>query len=176
LVTVQHPTASFWVSSETLFNDLPITFQNWSINAETYSWTFGDGQTSNVVHPNNTYAEPGTYLITLIAIDDLGCVDTVAYPIKIEEAWYVYVPNTFTPDGLRYNNVFSVSTVGIERLSIRIFNRWGEEVYQSEDQYFEWDGTYENVPIQDGTYSWKINFLTRSGKERTITGHVNVIR
>lgn len=176
LVTVQHPTASFWVSSETLFDDLPITFQNWSINAETYAWTFGDGQTSNVVHPNNTYAEPGTYLITLIAIDDLGCVDTVAYPIKIEEAWYVYVPNTFTPDGLRYNNVFSVSTVGIERLSIRIFNRWGEEVYQSEDQYFEWDGTYENVPIQDGTYSWKINFLTRSGKERTITGHVNVIR
>jgi gliding motility-associated-like protein len=176
LVTVQQPTASFWASSETLFDDLPITFQNWSINAETYSWDFGDGQTSNVVHPNNTYAEPGTYLITLIAVDDLGCVDTVAYPITIEEAWYVYVPNTFTPDGLRLNSLFSVSTIGIEKLSIRVFNRWGEEVYQSEDQYFEWDGSYQNVPVQDGTYTWKIDFLTRSGKERTITGHVNVIR
>ncbi len=175
-VTVQQPTASFLVTSETLFDDLPITFQNWSINATNYWWTFGDGNTSGEVHPSNTYADPGYYFITLVAIDDLGCVDTVTYPLRIEEAWYIYVPNAFTPDGLRYNNFFSISTIGIDKMTIRIFNRWGEEVFTSSDQKFEWDGTSNGIPVQDGTYGWKIDFLTNSGRERTITGHINVLR
>lgn len=175
-VTVVRPTANFEISSQTLFDDLPITFQNTTINGETYQWFFGDGNTSTAVHPNNTYIDPGTYIITLIATDEKGCKDTISKPITIEEAYYVYVPNTFTPDGFRYNNVFEASTVGVKTLKVTIYNRWGQLVYSSNDREFQWDGTYEGEPVQDGTYVWKINYLSNSGRDILLTGHINCIR
>jgi len=175
-VTVVRPTANFEISSQTLFDDLPITFQNTTINGETYQWFFGDGNTSTVVHPNNTYIDPGTYIVTLIATDEKGCKDTISKPITIEEAYYVYVPNTFTPDGFRYNNVFEASTVGVKTLKVTIYNRWGQLVYSSNDREFQWDGTYEGEPVQDGTYVWKISYLSNSGRDIFLTGHINCIR
>jgi gliding motility-associated-like protein len=175
-VTIVKPTADFNISSRTLFDDLPITFQNTSINGQTYEWSFGDGNTSDLVHPNNTYIDPGSYIVTLVATDDKGCTDTISKPINIEEAYYIYVPNTFTPDGFRYNNTFKASTVGIRTLQIRIFNRWGETIFVSDELNFAWDGTFNNVMSQDGTYTWKIKYITNSGKEETITGHINLIR
>jgi gliding motility-associated-like protein len=176
IVSVVHPTANFFISSHTLFNDLAITFQNLSLNATTYQWYFGDGNSSTVVHPNNTYDNPGTYYITLIAIDDKGCKDTIIKPIGIQEEYYIYVPNTFTPDGLRFNSTFRASTIGIKTLQVRIFNRWGEVVFSSDELDFEWDGKYQNIPVQDGTFSWKISYITNQGIEELITGHVNLIR
>jgi gliding motility-associated-like protein len=175
-ITVVRPTANFEIASHTLFDDLPITFQNTTINGDTYQWHFGDGNTSTMVHPNNTYDEPGTYLITLIATDAKGCKDTISKPIAIQEAYYVYVPNTFTPDGLRHNNTFGASFYGIRTANIMIFNRWGQRIFTSNELSFEWDGTYKGTMVQDGTYTWKIKFLTNSGIEETITGHVNLMR
>jgi len=175
-ITVVKPTANFFITSHTLFDDLPITFQNASINGESYYWTFGDGNNSTMVHPNNTYDEPGLYYITLVATDDKGCVDSITKPINIKEAFYVYVPNTFTPDGLRVNNYFSASFYGIRSANIMIFNRWGESIFVSDELNFAWDGTFDGVMVQDGTYSWKITYTTNFGLVETITGHVNLIR
>lgn len=176
MVRVVRPTANFEISSGLLFNDVPVQFENTSVNAQDYEWDFGDGNSSTIVHPQNTYDEPGTYYITLVAIDDKGCTDTITKPIDIEEEWYIYIPNTFTPDGNRHNNDFRASTIGIRYLKIRIFNRWGEEVFFEENVDFIWDGTYDGVYVPDGTYSYKIEFTTNSGREKTILGHVNVLK
>lgn len=176
LVRVIRPTANFEITSEVLFNDLPVQFQNTSANAETYEWAFGDGNTSTVVHPQNTYDEPGVYYITLVAIDDKGCTDTITKPINIEEEWYIYIPNTFTPDGNRHNNDFRASTIGINQLKISIFNRWGEEVFFEDNVDFIWDGTYNGLYVPDGTYTYKIEYVTNSGREMSIYGHVNVLK
>lgn len=176
VVNVIKPIANFEISSHTLFDDLPVTFQNTSINGVAYEWTFGDGNFSTIVHPNNTYEDPGTYLVTLVAIDDKGCTDTISKPITIEEAYYIYVPNTFTPDGLRYNYTFKASTLGIRSLQVSIFNRWGEIIFTSNELNFEWDGTYKGLIMQDGTYIWKIKYFTNSGREEHINGHINLIR
>lgn len=175
-VVVVKPTADFESTSNVFFNDLPITFQNNSINASTYEWTFGDGQNSTLVHPSNTYDEPGTYYITLIAIDDKGCRDTIVKPINIEEEWYIYVPNTFTPDGDRSNNDFRISTIGIKALEIKIYNRWGELIFEAFDPRFIWDGSYNGNLVNDGTYTYKINFVTNSGRDKRLLGHVNVLK
>ncbi|MFT5777077.1 MAG: gliding motility-associated-like protein [Crocinitomicaceae bacterium] len=175
-VTVIHPIANFTITSETIFNNLPIQFQNLTINGATYEWDFGDFNSSTFVHPSNTYSDPGYYVVTLIATDDKGCTDTISKPIDIEEEWYIYVPNTFTPDGNRFNNDFRASTVGIQELSIAIFNRWGQIVFSSNELDFVWDGTYNGNISQDGTYTYKIEFLTNSGRKKMIPGHVNVLR
>jgi gliding motility-associated-like protein len=175
-VIVVKPQADFVVSSTTLFNNLPITFQNLSTNAVDYQWSFGDGNSSTLVHPNNTYIDPGHYIIQLIAIDNKGCLDSITHPIFIEEEYYVYVPNTFTPDGNRFNNEFSASTFGIKSLEVNIYNRWGQNVFNSKDKNFRWDGTYKNLVSPDGVYTYKMIYFTNSGREFTITGHVCLIK
>jgi gliding motility-associated-like protein len=112
----------------------------------------------------------------LIATDEKGCKDTIVKPIKIIEAHYVYVPNTFTPDGNRLNNVFSASVFGVNTLGIQIFNRWGELVFESNNPRFEWDGTYQGKLCADGTYTWKIIYAANSGLEEKLVGHVNLLK
>ncbi|MFT5858549.1 MAG: gliding motility-associated-like protein [Flavobacteriaceae bacterium] len=175
-ITVIAPIADFTITSHTLFNNLPVQFQNLTQNGETYEWDFGDFNSSTDIHPSNTYADPGFYTITLIATDYKGCTDTIAKPIEIEEEWYIYIPNTFTPDGNRFNNDFRASTIGIQRLSIAVYNRWGQAVFTSEDLDFIWDGSYKAQIGQDGTYTYKVSFVTNSERHKTILGHVNLLR
>ncbi len=175
-VTIIKPHADFNSSSTTYFNDLPITFVNWSQGATTYEWTFGDGNGSTITNPQNTYDEPGTYYVTLIAIDDKGCTDTITKPILIEEEWYLYIPNSFTPNDDRINSNFQASTVGINTLSIQIYNRWGELIFTDDSRDFQWDGTFEGAYVPDGTYTYKVEFSTNSGRDLKRVGHVNVLK
>lgn len=175
-VEVIRPNANFIIVSDILFEDLPITFQNLTSGGVSYEWTFGDGNGSTQVHPNNTYDEPGTYLVTLIATNELGCKDTVVKPISIQEEYWVYVPNTFTPDNNRFNNTFSISTINIKWIDLKIYNRWGELIYQTHDVDFEWDGTYKGKDVMDGIYVWKLSYTTNSGIEDKMVGHIGIIR
>lgn len=177
-VIVVKPDADFRPVTDPKFTNIPITFQNLTENGVSYEWEFGEGSTSTMTHPNNVYTESGTYYVTLIATDAKGCIDSITRPINILDEFYIYVPNAFTPDGNRYNNVFSISTINIVDFNILIFNRWGEEVYSSGDKNFEWDGTYKGEMVQDGTYVWKITYsqINEPEEEVLMTGHVTVLR
>jgi len=175
-VIVIEPNANFEISSNTLMIGLPIAFQNTSTNASFYSWNFGEGTTSSLVNPINTYYLDSTYYITLIATDNKGCTDTITKPITIKEELYIYIPNTFTPDDDEHNCYFYGSFIGLKSLEISIYNRWGELIFEAADLNFEWDGKYGNTDVQSGAYSWRINYVTIKGQSETISGHVNVIR
>ena len=175
-VIVIEPNANFEISSNTLMIGLPIAFQNTSTNASFYSWNFGEGTTSSLVNPINTYYLDSTYYITLIATDNKGCTDTITKPITIKEELYIYIPNSFTPDDDEHNCYFSGSFIGLKSLEISIYNRWGELIFEAADLNFEWDGKYGNIAVQSGVYSWRINYVTIKGQRETICGHVNVIR
>lgn len=97
-----------------------------------------------------------------------------------------YVPNTFTPDGDMYNQVFEpVFSKGFDPYDyhLMIYNRWGEVVFESFDQQIGWDGTYGaqkasavfNCP--DGTYTWRLEFSALSNDQRFVNvGHVTLLR
>jgi gliding motility-associated-like protein len=175
-VVVVKPDADFRPVTDPMYIGLPITFQNLTQNGNTYQWYFGDGSTSTMVHPNNTYSEPGNYEIMLIATDNKGCIDTTYRVITILDEFYLYVPNAFTPDGNRFNNTFKISSINVIEFNIQIFNRWGELLFESEDKDFEWDGTHNGEMVRDGTYVWKIFYRSINDDEETINGHVSVLR
>jgi gliding motility-associated-like protein len=178
------PLAAFTPSQTdltTIFTE--VIFTNNSQNATDYIWTFGDGSpTSSVVNPTHVYPDDdgGAYTVQLIALSPLGCSDTAYAVINISEETIFYVPNTFTPDGDDYNEFFQpVFTQGYDPFDfdLFIFNRWGEIIWESHDASVGWDGTYGGNVVQDGTYTWKIEFKTTQTDERImVTGHVNVIR
>jgi len=180
-----YPVANFTYSPNqptTMFST--VDFLNGSIGASEYQWFFGDGATSTEVNPTHTYPEvENSYDIMLVASSSFGCSDTAYSRVTIVEELIFYVPNTFTPDGDNYNEVFlPVFTSGFDPFDyhLMIFNRWGEIIFESYDHTVGWDGTYgaaSETIVKDGTYIWKIEFKTKVNDERKMhVGHVNVLK
>lgn len=175
-VIIVAPIADFEIESTVVFNNLPVSFHNLTTNGVSYQWNFGDGNSSSLVNPNNTYGVPTTYNVTLIATDAKGCIDSITKPIAIEEEYYIYIPNAFTPDESRFNETFSASTVGVRSLSVSIYDRWGELVYHSDELDFQWDGLYNSLLAKEGIYTYKIKCFTNSNRELDFVGHVSLLR
>ncbi|MCJ8292737.1 MAG: PKD domain-containing protein, partial [Flavobacteriales bacterium] len=179
-----NPVASFSPSSTELLNiSTEVDFNNTSTGATDYVWIFGDNSASSTVE-NPTHVFPGeqagSYTVELFAYSPLGCVDSTLIVISVAEETIFYVPNTFTPDGDAHNQYFRpVFTSGYDPYDFQllIFNRWGEVIWESHDASAGWDGTYDGFVVQDGVYSWKIEFKTSQNDERkVVVGHVNVLR
>ena len=178
------PIASFYANPPIITDPSQwIQFSNNSYGAIDYEWDFGDGGTDDVMNPQHLYSDISDgFVITLIAASDLGCLDTTQVSILYQEEPIVYIPNTFTPDGDQYNQVFvPVFTSGYDPFNYEmlIFNRWGEIVFQSHDANVGWDGTYgvNGKQAQDGAYTYKIIYkVLKTDERRLLVGHVNLIR
>jgi gliding motility-associated-like protein len=183
-----NPIASFIPSDYSIseLNNI-VQFNNNSTGASSYVWNFGDNSTiSSLVNPLHTFPtmEEGTYTVTLTAMSDFGCIATSQALIHVFEELIYYVPNTFTPDNDNYNQMFKpIFTSGFDPYdyTLLIFDRWGEIIFESHDSEIGWLGTYgtngEMKNVQDGTYSWTIEFKTKKTDERKVVrGHVNLIR
>lgn len=175
-VSVSKVIADFTATSNTFFEGLPVNLNNTSQGATLYQWVFSNGFQSTATNLQYIFNPYGTYDVTLFAENDIGCLDSITKAINIRPEHFIYVPNTFTPDGNRFNDYFSVSTVNILTLEIGIFNRWGELIFGSNDVDFKWDGTYNGVMVGDNVYNYKINYTTIDGEEGEIFGHVNVLK
>lgn len=178
------PVASF-ISSENeldLFLSTNVFFSNQSENASYYHWDFGDNNSSSEVNPLHTYPDQNTgdYLVTLFAFNNLGCYDSTMQWIRVEEGIIYHVPNTFTPNEDERNNVFlALFTGGFDAFNFEmvVYNRWGQEVFSSNDVLAGWDGTYQGQTVPEGTYSWMIRFKAKNNDEKKVLhGHVNLIR
>lgn len=185
ICVVPNPMASFSIQDNELSLTNPDTyFTNTSLDAETYYWDFGDGSNgSNAVNPYHQFPineEIIQYEVTLYAISDYGCMDSTIRYIQVKEDMILYVPNTFTPDGDEFNNVFKPiisSGVSIYGYSLLIFNRWDELIFESHDFNIGWDGTYNGTIVQDGTYIWKLIVKNKETDEKEeYVGHVNILR
>ena len=113
-----------------------------------------------------------TYLATFTS--DNGC--SVTDSVRLVFNGVLYVPNTFTPDGDGVNDLFGAYGAGLVSFRLWVFDRWGEEVFSSDDIERRWDGRYMGVMSQVGTYVWKVEATGLSGVRHRSVGHVNLIR
>jgi gliding motility-associated-like protein len=83
-IHVTRPTANFSVSDTVgICIPMAVQFNNLSLNAQTYTWTFGNGITSTAVNPGSSYLSPGYYPIMLVATNIYGCTDTLIRHINL---------------------------------------------------------------------------------------------
>ena len=178
LVTVHpNPIADFIQS----WDELMAIFTNTSSGAVNYYWNMGDGGII-ITSKNVSYAyqiiDSVSYIVTLIAETEFGCLDTISRVITTPLVFYV--PNSFTPDGNENNNEFTPvfsSKRKVENYSLSIYDRWGEIVFETKDIDFGWDGTYKKKAAQTGTYTWQLQFTNLfNSKKELINGHVNLLR
>lgn len=160
MVTVNPtPTAAFGVLSA---NGRDVKFTNQSTGALTYEWIFPRDETSNEVDASHSFPDDAlTYDVILVATSDQGCTDSVTQSVTLEEELLFYVPNAFTPNGDQNNNTFQptmTSGFEIESYNLKIFNRWGEMLFETTDPQVGWDGTYQNMKSPTGVYQWVLIF------------------
>ncbi len=181
---VKPPVANFTASKliTTIFDRI-ITFNNTSTGNVNYlEWNFGDftpkSSLNTEIHEFPDVAN--TYVVELTAFTSPDCYNSKYITIKINEENICYVPNSFTPDGDEFNNIF-IPHFGMSLIpntySFFIFNRWGELLFESHDPLVGWDGSYGGKICTVGTYTWEILYQDAAeNKKNKLVGHVNIIK
>ncbi len=120
----------------------------------------------------------GSYHV--IITDSLGCTEDVTFVVATSpEPCYIphiYVPNIFSPNGDGMNDIFAVRGMGITSLSLVIFDRWGEKVFESKNAWEVWDGTFREKDAEPGVYFYSLKIELETGESISESGNVTLVR
>jgi PKD repeat protein len=156
-----------------------LNFTNLTSGTEFFDWSFGDGGVSMDENPQHIYNAIGKYPVSFITKSEFGCLDTANMEIEIVP-FNVFTPNAFRPDSeIPENREFMPVGVGInpDVFQFRVYNRWGEMVFESENPEIKWDGTTKNSrPAPAGNYIWKADFEDIQGFSHSMKGQVLLIK
>jgi PKD repeat protein len=145
---------------------IEVSFQNNSVNGNSYLWYFGDGDSSNLADPIHVYPEAGLYEVQLISQSADGCLDTLIEPIRVEYADNnLYVPNALSPLlGTDEVRIFKPKGTCLKEYKISIYNIWGEIVWYSDlledgSPAEAWNGTHieTGILLPQDVYIWEID-------------------
>ena len=147
-------------------------------NVEYWYWDFGDNNFGVDSIEFHSYHDTGMYDVSLIIVTEYNCVDTITKSVLIDD-YNIYIPNAFTPDDYdEKNNVFYVYGYGINRLLMKIYSRWGELLFESDDIQKGWDGRKQDYSeiCPTGTYVYYIEIENIYGEIFKFEGQVMLIR
>ena len=175
------PIAKFTANPQTVSIIKPeVRFYNISEDNVYNYWWFGDGTMSNIESPMHKYAAvPKFYEVKLVVETEHGCVDSIFTQIIVNNEYTFYAPSAFSPDGDGINDSFFVvgNGVNLDAFNLKIYNRWGEIIWETSDMNQAWDGkTKSGKYVQAGVYKWLVNYQDETGIEYQESGNVNVIR
>ena len=184
--SIEGPNSDFSASSyEFMLSNEPTEFYdnstadlNYNVQIVSWEWDFGDGGTSNEQNPSYLYNEPGLYYVWLTVTDENDCEHSTMRTINVQEEYFSYSPNAFSPNGDGVNDTFSPVLTDIDYYTyeIMIFNRWGDVVFKSDDYNVSWDGTFKGEKLSQGLYTYKMTYKTRRGIDKQEKGEIVLIK
>jgi gliding motility-associated-like protein len=188
ILEVQNGLCSAQTQATVLFEPFPaLTFPQDSIswcsgdelllspmsNASAYLWSTGG--TTPILSIN----EPGTYTLTA-SLGDCAVRDSVLVYQQLECGCLPSLPNAFSPNGDGLNDQFRWVNVAdcpdLDQFLLRIYNRWGELVFQSDDAAIGWDGTFRGVGAEVGVYVVQAKSMKPGEGPAWTSGTVTLIR
>jgi gliding motility-associated-like protein len=165
-----NPSASFsWSPIEPMLGGT-VAFENTSIGGVTYIWDInGQGASGESVSYNVPSETDGQFTACLEVVGPGGCMDAQCYTVLVSAESYIFVPNSFTPDADGTNDVFAPVIVGLTndyRYTFRIYDRWGEVIFETNDPNDVWTGNVHggNFYAQPDAYVYEITLQLRAGE------------
>jgi gliding motility-associated-like protein len=189
IIVHDHPVADFNVSPEIVY--LPqdeIRCYDMSVDAATWFWEFGDGQTAEEQNPSYTYSKDGVYSISLTVQNEFGCENrlTKTDVVTAYLSGFIEFPNAFKPRpggagnsgtiGERNDAIFKPKYRDVEVYHIQVFNRWGQLIFESNDVDEGWDGNYQGQLAPQAVYVYKASGKFTNGREFNQAGSVLLVR
>ncbi len=156
-----------------------VAFNNLSDNTYWSYWALGDGEYSTETEPMHHYLDTGNFHIVLYIETEHGCRDTVSHDILVRESITFYAPNAFTPDENGINEEFLVKGTGVDysTFHMMIYDRWGKQVFESDDIYKGWDGKINgNLVRESEVFTWVVTYKDILQRKKKHTGTVLLIR
>lgn len=141
-------------------------------------YDFGDGETAIEPNPSHIYPDSGFYHVVQYVYTIYGCGDTIDDWVRVMPEFTLFIPNAFTPNSDGINDEFVVKGIGVLEYTLRVFNRWGEQVYFSTDMNNFWDGTVRGgiELAKEDVYVYTIYAVGVDYEEYTFKGHVTLMR
>lgn len=124
-----------------------------------------------------TFASPWSntdYIVTLTDVNGCSAQDTVQVYVNFIEG--IGVPTAFSPNGDSNNDVLYVKGIGIEAMNFKVYNRYGEMVFETYDQSIGWDGTFRNRDENSGVFQWVLEYNLANGNSGILKGNTTLIR
>jgi gliding motility-associated-like protein len=141
-----------------------------------YQWSPSAGLScSDCPNPVVTSYNPSN-VYTLTVHYNNTCYTSNTVTIFVENNLPVFIPNAFTPNGDGSNDIFQVFGQAVKGIDLQIFNRWGEKVFQSFDQFQGWDGTYKGELVPPGVFTYQIKVTWLDDKTIFKKGTLTVLR
>ena len=180
-ITVQgKPTAGFSYTPESPQPpNTPTVFRDASSPAVKYQWLFGDGTSETKTTPDTVvhlYNKTATYTACLVVTNQSGCMDTTCQQVSPVINPLLDVPNAFTPGRFGEYGIIKVVVLGITQLVWRIYNRWGQMVFESNDPFVGWDGTYRGAIQPMDVYGYTLEAKFSDGTHIAKKGDITLIR
>ena len=156
----------------------PVQFTQTSAHADNWLWDFGDFNGSTDENPGHTYDTEASYLVSLIANNLANCPDTIWKQIEVNQPSLFLVPTAFSPGGQdNLNRDVGLTTLQrITEYNFRVYNRWGELLFESTDIAQRWDGTYLGKPVMQGSYLYMVSFRDRTLRSHYLKGNILLVR
>ncbi len=183
------PTALFTTEDSIYDLDEVVFFINQSTGGTGYEWDFGNGETSTEENPSYVYPDTGTYNPCLYVAGTDSCDGIYCKKIIVEFLGVIDVPNAFSPNGDGANDILWLRGIGVSEIEFRIYNRWGELVFESDDIAIVcnrletcigikgWDGTYKGRPQEMDVYVYTMKAVFENGKKTELRkGNITLIR
>jgi gliding motility-associated-like protein len=173
------PTAAFTTTPVPPTENTPTVFYNHSTGGVRYKWLFGDGDSTikttmdTVMHQYNA---TGVYTACLITYNEFECPAEACQTVQALVIPLMDVPNAFTPGRGGQNAIIKVEGFGIGRMTWRIYNRWGQVVFQTNNRKTGWDGSYKGQPQPMDVYAYTLDVEFTDGTKARKTGDITLIR
>lgn len=147
-------------------------------------WDFGNGVTSTAAdppaqtYPRSTVGKGVDYTIRLIIRNADGCADTATHVMQVLTSCYITVPNAFTPNGDGENDyLYPLNAWKTTKLMFRVYNRYGQLVFETRDWTNKWDGTIKGKKQPAGTYVWTLTYTNiETGEKFSLKGNTILVR
>ena len=133
--------------------DNAIQFTTAGAGVTDYLWIFDNGISTDQ-NPLHTFDFDGVHEVSLVVINAFGCTDSTFQTIDPQQ--FIYVPNSFTPNGDGLNDEFMVKGAGIKSFKLSVFDRWGVLLFETDNVTNAWNGTYRSKELPNGIYVYKL--------------------
>lgn len=152
-----------------------IPFQLQGSGGVTYQWAPPFGLNDPTLpKPTATIDKDMEYILT--ASSPAGCSSTDTVRIRVFQGLEIYVPTAFTPNGDGRNDILRAIPIGLKFKYLRIYDRWGNLVFQTIDHRQGWDGSFQGKRMPTGTFTWSVSASTADGKAINRHGTLQLIR
>tara|TARA_B110000977_G_scaffold109201_1_gene142059 strand:+ start:645 stop:4394 length:3750 start_codon:yes stop_codon:yes gene_type:complete len=143
-----------------------------------YSWTPVAGLNNPTIQ--NPTANPTTTTTYTVTVSDRGCIRSSDVTITVLDVICgppdLYVPNAFTPNGDGDNDELFVRGNNITSMTLRVYHRWGEKVFESTNQKKGWDGTYKGKECDPAVFVYYLDVECLGGETYQDKGNITLIR